>query len=288
MSKKKREIPPIPCLDVGVSLIDTHCHLDMGSGADDCAGVVARSRAAGVTTVITIGIDCASSHRAIELAEEFDGVYAAVGVHPHHVAGLCDADYVELADLARHPKVVAFGEIGMDLVKKYAPEEDQRQHFTRQVCLGRDLKLPLIIHDREAHDAVMAILEEAAPLPQGGVMHCFSGDLALAERVLALGFYISIPGIVTYPSADDLREVARNVPLDRLLVETDAPYLAPDPRRGRTNEPSFLPYTAAFIAELRGISLRELACATSQNATRLFNLPLSGQAILMNEDAPCR
>jgi TatD DNase family protein len=234
--------------------------------------VLVRAREAGVTRIISVGIDLASSRRAIALAEQHEGVYATVGVHPHNVGELSEDDYAELRSLCSHAKVVAYGEIGLDYVKNYAPVSVQKEHFARQVALARELRLPLVIHDREAHEEIMALLEVAAPFPAGGVMHCFSGDAAFAERVLALGFHISIPGVVTFAKAEMLQEAVRGIPLGSLLLETDGPFLAPVPRRGKRNEPCLLLFTAQKVAELKGVSLEEVARQTTMNAVRLFGL----------------
>jgi TatD DNase family protein len=271
MTKKKKEIP-LPVLPSGESLVDTHCHLDMTAYGRDLEMVLARAFESGVRKVLTIGIDLESSRQAVALAAGHDGVFAAVGIHPHHVEGITEADYEELKALAAEPRVVAYGEIGMDLVKEYAPAPLQLEHFRRQVRLAKDLALPLIIHDREAHAQVMAVLHEEGPFPAGGVMHCFSGDANLAREVMALGFYISVPGVVTFAKADILQEAVRATPLDRLLVETDGPFLAPVPRRGKRNEPVYVLYTAQKVAELKEIELAAVARATTANACRLFGL----------------
>jgi TatD DNase family protein len=228
--------------------------------------------AAGVTRIISVGIDLESSRRAIGLAEQHQGVHATVGVHPHNVAELSEADYMELRGLCGHPKVVAYGEIGLDYVKNYASVALQKEHFARQVALAKELQLPLVIHDREAHDDIMEMLEGAGPFPAGGVMHCFSGDAIFARRVLALGFYISIPGVVTFAKAEMLQEAVREIPLDSLVLETDGPFLAPVPKRGKRNEPQLMLFTAQKVAELKGISLEEVARQTTMNAVRLFGL----------------
>lgn len=254
-------------------LVDSHCHLEMKPFWGDLDAVLDRAAAAGVRQIVSVGIDLPSSRNALALAERFENIFATVGIHPHAVAGITEADYEEMRLLASHPKVVAFGEIGLDFFKKYAPEDQQVKHFRRQLRLARELELPLIIHDRDAHHQVMALLQESGPFPAGGVMHCFSGDMALAEQTLELGFFVSVPGIVTFTSADDLREVAAQVPLASLLLETDGPYLAPVPMRGKRNEPAYLFHTARKVAELRSISLAELATATTANAANLFKLP---------------
>ena len=232
----------------------------------------ARAEGLGIDTIITVGIDLPSSRKAINFAALHDSVYATVGIHPHNVEDLDDTTYEELEELCAMPKVVAYGEIGLDYVKQYAPLEQQRQHFARQVDLAKKVKLPLVIHDREAHEDTLDTLRQMGPFPAGGVMHCFSGDWDFARKVLDLGFFISIPGVVTYNKADVLQEVARRVPLDRLLLETDAPFLTPAPWRGKKNLPEYVLYTGEKVAELKGISLAELAQATTANARNIFSL----------------
>lgn len=267
----KKEIP-LPVLGHGAKLIDTHCHLDMSAYGADFEAMLARAEEAGISRIISVGIDLISSRRAIELAEQHQGIHATVGVHPHNVAELGEDDYAELRGLCGHPKVVAYGEIGLDYVKNYAPVALQKEHFARQVALAKELGLPLVVHDREAHDEIMEMLEAAGPFPAGGVMHCFSGDVAFARRVLALGFHISIPGVVTFAKAEMLQEAVREIPLNSLVLETDGPFLAPVPYRGKRNEPRLLLFTAQKVAELKGISLEEVARQTTINAVRLFSL----------------
>jgi TatD DNase family protein len=272
MSKKKQKDINYPVLSQGCQLVDTHCHLDMEPYSPDLAEVIERSRLKGVEKIVTIGIDLESSQKAISLAEQHPGIYATVGIHPHNVTDLEDSIYEDLAMLADHPKVVGFGEIGMDLYYDHAPEDRQRQHFDRQVELAKKLALPLVVHDRDAHSQVLAILREQHPFPAGGVMHCFSGDNRFAREILELGLLISITGVVTFRKSTILQEVVREVPLDRLILETDGPYLTPEPRRGRRNESSLLLFTAARVAELKGLSLDEVAGATTLNAEKLFGL----------------
>lgn len=269
MARKKKK-PPLPLLSQGVSVIDTHCHLDMLADEEELDAVIQHAEAAGVKQIITVGIDLESSIKAIALAEKYPAVFATIGVHPHNAEAITDTYIAQLIRLADHPQVVAYGEIGLDFVKLYAPKETQLQQFERQVELAKNLGLPLVIHDRQAHDDILTILKKSLPFPAGGVMHCFSGDLQYAEKILALGFYISIPGVVTFNKAFELQKVAQNMPLDALLIETDAPFLAPMPMRGRKNKPDYLLYTAQKIAELQGMSLDEVARITSANAVKLF------------------
>jgi len=271
MGKKKKKIV-LPQLPTGITVLDTHCHLDMISSESDMATTVARAAAARVEPIITVGIDLESSRKAVQLAGQFSSVYATVGVHPHNVQKLDDKTYVELKLLCRKPKVVAYGEIGLDYVKQYAPKNIQLEHYGRQIELAQEMELPLVIHDREAHDDIIRILKQKGPLTSGGVMHCFSGDWNFAKKVLDLGFIISIPGVVTFNKADVMQEVARKTPLDRLILETDAPFLTPEPLRGKKNLPEYVLYTAQQIAVLRGLSLEKLASATTENALRLFRI----------------
>ena len=270
--KQKKSAKEMPRPGAGASLTDTHCHLDFPDYGADLAAVLARAAEAGVSRMITVGIDLATSQQAVALAGRYDNIWATVGVHPHHPIEVGPTDYQQLRVLAKNPRVVAWGEIGLDYAKEYSPRAMQRGHFARQVELAAGCGLPLVIHDREAHADTLAVLRAAGPLPAGGVMHCFSGDAALAEEVIALGFYISIPGVVTFNSAKTLQEAVQQAPLDRLLLETDAPFLAPAPNRGRRNEPGLLPWIAQKVAELKGCSLDEVAQATTANAIKLFRL----------------
>lgn len=249
-------------------LTDTHAHLDDEKFAPDLEEVIGRALAAGVTAVLTVASDLRSARSSIALAERFPFIWAAVGVHPHEAAAAPEDYLSRLAGLARHPKVVAVGEIGLDYHYDFSPRPVQREVFRAQLQLARELELPVIVHTREADGDTLAILREAGH--GRGVMHCFSGDWAMAAECLALGYHLSFAGTVTFPRSEGLRQVAARVPLDRLLVETDCPYLAPVPKRGRRNEPAFVVYTARTVAELRGITLAELAEATSANARALF------------------
>ncbi len=271
MTKKRKELPQ---LSPSQELMDTHCHLDMESYAEDLDTILASAAKGGVTTVVTIGIDITSSRKAVEIARTYDMVHAAVGIHPHDSEGADDTVYQQLAELIQRASshIVGYGEIGLDYVKNYAPKKTQQQVFRDQLEIAKQFNLPVIIHDREAHDDTLAILTEAGPFSSGGIMHCFSGDMDYADKVLDLGFYISIPGIVTFKNAHDLKEVAANAPLDRLLLETDGPFLTPVPYRGKRNEPLFLLYTAEEVAALRAISLEELARVTTENGKKLFSL----------------
>ena len=259
-----------PQLSPEISLIDTHCHLDMPDYQANLDQVLADASRCGVTRIITIGIDFTSSRRAVELAQCYEGVYAAIGIHPHDAEATDEETFRLLVELTAAPKVVGYGEIGLDYAKNYSPKDVQLRVFARQLELAKELHLPLIIHDRDAHEDTLRLLRDKGPFPQGGVMHCFSGDAELAEQVLDLGFYVSIPGIVTFPNAAMMREAVQKVPIDRLVLETDGPFLAPVPFRGKRNLPQYLLYTAAIVAELKGVSLDEIAQQTTRNAEKLF------------------
>jgi TatD DNase family protein len=255
-------------------LIDSHAHLDMPDFSEDLPAVLDRAREAGVLQIVTVGIDLESSRAAVELAAEHPFVFATVGCHPHNADAFESADLDRLADLAsRRQEVVAWGEIGLDYFRNRSARESQLRVFRRQLEIAAGLGLSVVVHDREAHEDVVSCLEEMGSKRPGGVIHCFSGDAALARTFLDMGFVLSLPGTVTFPKAETVREVARTVPLDRLLVETDAPYLAPVPRRGRRNEPALVVHTAREIARLRGEPFEEVARLTSMNARRVFGLP---------------
>lgn len=254
--------------------IDTHCHLNMDSYAEDFQDILERAASNSVEHIISVGIDITSSKAAIELAKEYPQISASIGIHPHDVANINDETYDQLRDLYKNNKdhIVAFGEIGLDYVKNYSPIDVQHIHFRRQIELSLELQLPLIIHCREAQDDLLMILKEMNKELYTGVIHCFSGDIEFAKQVIELGFYISIPGIVTFKNAHDLHRVAEYVPLDKLLIETDGPFLAPMPFRGKRNEPAYVTYTAKKIAELKGVDIGIIAQASTNNAKTLFSI----------------
>lgn len=255
--------------------IDTHCHLDFERFADDRPDVVARAAAAGVTRLVVPAIDLDNGAAVLALADAFPGVFAAVGVHPNSSAAWAAEWPATLRRLAVHPKVVAIGEIGLDYYWHDAPPDVQQTALAAQLEVAADLGLPVIIHNREATADVLRRLADSpvARRDRAGVLHSFSADLSAARQALDLGFYIGFTGPLTYKKADDLRAIAAYVPADRLLIETDAPFLAPQPRRGQRNEPAYVVYVAERLAEVRGCSLAEIAAQTSDNAQRLFRLP---------------
>jgi TatD DNase family protein len=253
-------------------LIDTHTHLDDARYHDDREIVIARARDAGVETFLTIGCDLATSHAAVTLADQYPFVYASVGVHPHEVKHIQDDWYDEFRRLAKGEKVVAYGEIGLDYHYNHSSPKEQRDRFREQIQLARELKLPVIIHTREAQEDTIAILKEEQASEVGGVFHCFSGDTWLAKEALALGFYLSFSGILTFQNAAALREIAKHTPLNRVLIETDCPYLTPVPYRGKRNEPAYVSQVAKQLASLYERALEEIAERTSENAKRLFKI----------------
>ncbi len=255
-------------------LIDSHCHLDMRDFDKDREAVIRRAQKEGIVHMISIGIDVKSSQFAIDLARKYDFISATVGCHPHDADECSALDFEKLTSMAAEPEVVAWGEIGLDYYRNYSEKENQRKIFQAQLELAQTAKLPVIIHDRDAHEEVYATLEKMGKGERKGVIHCFSGDRDLAEAFIALGYYISIPGTVTYKKAEQIKEVAATIPLDRMLVETDAPFLAPVPRRGKRNEPSLVIHTAREIAKLRDIPFETLAEQTTRNARTIFGLPL--------------
>ncbi|HTY21697.1 MAG TPA: TatD family hydrolase [Desulfomonilaceae bacterium] len=259
---------------VAGGLIDSHAHLELEPLFKDSAAVVKRAREAGVISIITVGTDIPDVERALKIADEFERVFASVGFHPHNAKDVHDGMLAKMEILARHPKVVAYGEIGLDFFRNWSPQEVQVSVFEEQLELAKRLTKPVVIHLRNAHKEGLEILEKAAPFAAGGVIHCFSGDRSDAQRALELGFYISIPGTVTYKKNERLRAIIRELPEDRLLLETDAPFLTPEPFRGKDNEPAFIVHTAAKVAEVRGTSIQEISSATASNAIRLFQLPL--------------
>ncbi len=257
--------------------IDSHAHIEMENFDADREEVIARARAAGVQIIVAVGngdVSKDSHASAFRLAERYPFIYTTVGVHPHEARLLDDRLYAKLLELARHPKVIAWGEIGLDYHYDNSPRESQQKAFRKQLGHARSLGLPVVIHTREAEADTLAILEEewaGAGLP--GIIHCFTGTRAFAEEVTTrLGFYISFSGVVTFKNSGDLRDTAEHLPVDRILIETDSPFLAPVPHRGRRNEPAYVVEVARQIAELRGLSVEEVGRATTENFKRAFRL----------------
>jgi TatD DNase family protein len=253
-------------------LVDSHCHLDFPDYAGDVEGVVARARAAGVGTCLSIGTELARFPGVRAVAEKFPDVWCSVGVHPHEAEKELLTDAGPLLAETSHPKVVGIGETGLDYYYEHSPHGPQIANFRAHIDASRRSGLPLIVHTRDADDDTIKVLEEE--MERGrfpGLIHCFTGTQRLADAALALGFSISVSGIATFKNSAALRDVLQTVPLDRLLVETDAPFLAPVPHRGKTNEPAFVVHTAKMLADLKGVSEAALAAATTENFFRLFS-----------------
>jgi TatD DNase family protein len=256
-------------------LIDSHAHLEMREFDPDREDVIKRAGDAGVDFIITVGINLEFSLKAVNLAQKHENIYATIGVHPHDVARADNNTYDALKKLARRQKVVAYGEIGLDFFRNISPQEKQLEAFSRQLELAQELNLPVIIHDREAHKQSIEIVKSSKV--RRGVFHCFSGDYEMAKKCVDLGFYISIPGTVTFDKAKTIQDIAARVPLSNLLLETDAPYLAPIPHRGKRNEPSFIIHTAKKVAEIKKIPLEEVAQVTAYNTMNLFGIKASAK-----------
>ena len=248
-------------------LVDSHCHLDYAA-ATERAEILARARRAGVGTLLTIGTKLSEFEMVRAIAETDPDIWCSVGIHPHEAESEAGLSLRGLVELTEHPKVVGIGETGLDFYYEHSPRAQQERAFRVHCAAARETGLPLIVHTRDADAETAAILAEERP--PAGVIHCFSTGRQLAQSAIELGFYISLSGIVTFKNSEELRSIARDLPLERLLIETDAPYLAPVPLRGKRNEPAFIVHTAARIAEIRGISLAELARVTTENFFRLF------------------
>ncbi len=255
-------------------LVDTHAHLDAGEFDADRDEVITRARDASVSTIITVGTGVESGHRSTELAEQYQGILAVIGIHPHAASTATEADITAIARLAKHPKVVAIGEIGLDFYRNYSPRDSQFRTLKWQLDLAARLGLPVVIHCRQAHEEMLNVLrdwtarhkERQSP----GVIHCFQGDTRTTRQYLEMGFYLSLGGYITYPANSNAHDVIRSIPADRLIVETDCPYLAPQHYRGRRNEPAYVRYTAEELARIRGVPFETIAQETTENARRLF------------------
>jgi TatD DNase family protein len=262
-----------------VNLIDSHCHIDGEAFDSDRDEVLERATEAGVVAMLTIGTGDPHSddfRKAVAVAEKYDNVYASVGVHPHDAKLYNDTAEAHLIELARSEKVIAWGEIGLDFYYDHSPRDVQREVFRRQIRSARDIELPIIIHSRDADDETVEILtEECSWEGFRGIMHCFGGTPEMAIALMPLGFLISFAGNVTFKKAENLREAARVVPLEKLLVETDCPFLTPEPFRGKRNEPALVVHTAQFLADLYGVESEVLATQTTQNFLRFFDLKLN-------------
>lgn len=252
--------------------VDTHAHLEMAQYEVDRDEVIARARDSGVHYIVSVGSDLDGCRGAVNLARQHENIYAAVGIHPHEVRDIDEGVYAELRELAKDPKVVAWGETGLDYHYLYSPKDVQQVRFREQVRIAAELKLPVIVHDREAHEDVMRILREEKAGTNGGVIHCFSGDAAMAREAIDMGFLISVAGPLTFKKSDDYRRIVSEIPIESLLIETDSPYLSPEPFRGKRNEPAHVKYVAETIARVKGLTALDVARITSLNAMALFGI----------------
>jgi len=253
-------------------LIDSHAHLEMPEFESDLEEVIRRAKASGVGYIFTVGTEKKDWQRTLEIAGSHPSVYAILGVHPHNAKEINDQTYGTLRDLCRNEKVKAYGEIGLDFFRNLSPRDIQVERFRQQIGLARDLGLPIIVHDREAHQETLEILESEKGGDHGGIIHCFSGDYEMARKCIDMGFCISVAGSITFNKAARFQEIVKRIPLDDLLVETDAPFLTPVPFRGKRNEPSFVRYTAQKVAEIKNVSFETVAEVTTKNALRVYGL----------------
>ena len=253
-------------------LFDTHAHLDDDRFKEDFKQVIEQCKEEGVELILNAASNLNSSHKSIALAKEYDFIYAAVGVHPHDAKSMDSKTIEILRDLAANPKVKAIGEIGLDYHYDFSPRDIQKQRFMEQIDLAKQLKLPIIVHDRESHGDIMDIFNKMSVSGMGGVLHSFSGSVEMARECVKLGFYLSISGPLTFKNNVKTIEVVREIPLEMLLIETDSPYLTPVPYRGQRNYPGYVRYVAEKIAEIKGLSFEEVAQKTLENGKRLFNI----------------
>lgn len=253
-------------------LVDSHCHLDDEQFANDLDAVIARATNAGVVTIISAGTDVESSRTAVQIAERYESVYAVVGIHPHRAKTFSAGALRSIRDLTQHGKVIGIGEIGLDFhYRDGAPREMQEKSLIAQLDLAAELNKPIVIHDRDAHDAILAIIKRRNGKPRG-ILHCFSGDLAMARQAIELGYLISFAGTVTFQNASRLQEIARALPLEKIVIETDAPYLSPHPHRGKRNEPANVVQVAERIAEIKNIPVGVVEQMTMRNSEIMFGL----------------
>lgn len=253
-------------------LFDTHVHLNAEQFSEDLNEVIDRARMEGVRYMVVVGFDRPTIIKAMELIEEYDFIYASIGWHPVDAIDMRDEDLEWIEELAKHPKVVAIGEMGLDYYWDKSPKEVQQEVFRKQIQLAKKVKLPIVIHNREATADIVTILKEENAAEVGGIMHCFSGSVEVAKECVEMNFYISLGGPVTFKNAKKPKEVAQEIPLKKLLIETDCPYLAPHPYRGKRNEPSYVKLVAEQIAELKGLSYEEVSQVTTENAKILFGI----------------
>ena len=253
-------------------LIDSHAHLEMPEFRKDLEEVIQRAEESGVEYIFTVGTEGRDWKRALEIARSHPKIFAILGVHPHNAKEIDDRTYPALKELCLNEKVRAYGEIGLDFFRNLSPREIQIKRFREQIALARELRLPIVIHDREAHQETLEILKSEKAEIYGGIIHCFSGDYRMAKECLDMGFYISVPGTITFKNAEEFQEIVKKLPLESLLVETDAPFLSPVPFRGKRNEPGFIRYTAQRVADLKKVPFEKVAEVTTANALTVFKL----------------
>ncbi|MBM7623929.1 TatD family hydrolase [Sporohalobacter salinus] len=253
-------------------LVDTHAHIDFSRFDEDREEVINRAKENSLEYIINVGADEESSQRSLELAQKHDMIYAVVGIHPHEAKNVTESTYKQLKNWAKEDKVVAIGETGLDYHYDNSPREVQRQVFRRHIQLAKEVDLPLVIHSREAEDQTMEILKEEEAEAVGGIIHCFPGDQKMANQALELNFYIAVGGILTFNNSYQLQRVVKQIPLDKLLIETDAPYLTPEPNRGKRNEPSYVKHVVDKLAQILPYSAEEIAATTTENAKEIFNI----------------
>ena len=253
-------------------LIDSHAHLEMPDFKRDLEQVIQRAKESGVGYIFTVGTEKNDWKRALEIADSHPSIYAILGVHPHNAKEIDDETYRELKEHCRNGKVKAYGEIGLDFFRNLSPRDIQLKRFREQIGLAKELGLPIVVHDREAHRETLEILKSEKAEECGGIIHCFSGDYEMARACMDMGFYISIPGSITFKNAEGFREIVNRIPLESLLVETDAPFLTPEPFRGKRNEPSYVRYTAQKVAGIKKISFEKVTEVTTENALRVYRL----------------
>ncbi len=256
-------------------IIDSHSHLEMEDFERDLEEVIQRAHASGVGYIFTVGTEKKDWEKALKIAHSHPSIYAVIGVHPHNAKEIDDQTYTILKNLCRDEKVRAYGEIGLDFYRNHSPRDVQLKRFREQIGLAREMKLPVVIHDREAHQETLEVLKSEEARECGGIIHCFSGDFEMAKVCIGMGFYISIPGSVTYRNAERFRDIVKKIPLESLLVETDAPFLTPEPFRGKRNEPGYVRYTVQKVAEIKRIPFEGVAEVTTRNALRVYGLESS-------------
>jgi TatD DNase family protein len=253
-------------------LIDSHAHLEMPEFKKDLEAVIQSARESGIEYIFTVGTEKKDWKRALEIANSHPSIYAILGVHPHNAKEIDDQTYPILKEFCLNGNVKAYGEIGLDFFRNLSPREIQLKRFREQIGLAKELGLPIVVHDREAHQETLGILKSEKAEECGGIIHCFSGDYEMAKVCIDMGFYISIPGSITFKNAGRLRDIVKKLPLECLLVETDAPFLTPEPFRGKRNEPSYVRYTAQKVAEIKNVSFEKVAEVTTTNAVRIYRL----------------